>query len=326
MVTIDDIITEFGHYYLNSGQNKSRLLGVPFVEGRTLKIPGMRHVKTKDTIYQMANPIFTKLLQQYQRTFTNKGGVSFHPNEIQLRPCKVDDLIYPHDIEESWLGFLAGDSSRNIEQWPIVRYLMEVYYAQMIEEEKETDVVYSGVYEAPVAGTAGEGSKMFDGFKKQLINGSNDSDYPVNVVDASVIGELDEETAFDQIELFSKQIASQFTHRNIMIFVAPQFERAYLEGKRAKGFYNVSTDGEFSTRIDFTRHTVVGLESMAGTTDIFATLPENMFHIMKRGDELQNIDLQKQDRAVKVLMDWWEAVGFGVNKLVWTTEETVTVN
>lgn len=326
MVTIDQIITEFGKYYLNSGQNKSRLLGVPFKEGRTLKIPGMRHIKTKDTIYQMANPIFAKVLQQYQRTFTNKGGVEFHPNEIQLRQCKVDDLIYPHDIEESWLGFLAGDTSRTIEQWPIVRYLMEEYYAQMIEEEKETDVVYAGEYEAPTAGTAGSGAKMFDGFKKQLINGAADSSYPINVITAGTIGEMDVDTAFDQIELFSKSIASQFTHRNVMIFVAPQFERAYLEGKRQKGFYNVTTDGDFSTRIDFTRHTVVGLESMAGTTDIWATLPENMFHVMKRGDELQNFDIQKADRAVKLLMDWWEAVGFGVNKLVWASAETVATN
>lgn len=323
MVTIDEIIAAFGKYYLAGSQNKSRLLGVPFVEGRTLKIPGMRHIKTKDTIYQMANPIYAKALQQYQRAFTNKGGVSFHPNEIQLRQLKVDDLLYPEDIEESWLGFLGGDSSRTIETWPIVRYLMEVYYAQTIEEEKETDVVYKGEYEAPTAGTAGEGSKVFDGFHKQLLKGAADGQYPINVFEAGVIGEMDVTTAFDQIETFSKGIKSQFTHRKVMIFVAPEFERAYLEGKREKGFYNVKTDGEFSTRIDFTAHTVVGLESMAGTKDIWATLPENMLHIMKRGDELQHFDVQKVDRAVKLLMDWWEAVGFGVNKLVWASAETV---
>lgn len=321
MVTIDDIITAFGKYYLKGSQNKSRLLGVPFISGTTLRIPGMRHVNTTDTIYQMANPIFSKLLQQFQKSFTAKGGVDFHPNEIQLRQCKVDQEVYPHDIEESWLGFLAGDSSRNIDQWPIVRYLLEEYIAQMIEEEKETDVVYKGEYAAPTSGSAGSGEHIFDGFHKLLQVGAADTDYPINVV--SDIDELDVDTAFDQIENFSKGIASQFSKHNIMIFVAPEFERAYLEGKRAKGFYNITNDGQIGTRIDFTRHTVVGLESMAGTTDIWGTMPENMFHIMKRGDGLQNIDLQKSDRMVKILMDWWEAVGFGCNKLVWASSETV---
>ena len=321
MVNIDDIITAFGKYYLKGSQNKSRLLSVPFISGTTLSIPGMRQVHTTDTIYQMANPIFSKLLQQFQKSFTAKGGVDFHPNEIQLRQCKVDQEVYPHDIEESWLGFLAGDSSRNIEQWPIVRYLLEEYIAQMIEEEKETDVAYKGVYAAPTSGSAGSGEHIFDGFHKLLQVGAADTDYPINVV--SDIDELDVDTAFDQIEKFSKGIASQFSKHNIMIFVAPEFERAYLEGKRAKGFYNVTNDGQIGTRIDFTRHTVVGLESMAGTTDIWGTMPENMFHIMKRDDSTTNIDLQKSDRMVKILMDWWEAVGFGCNKLVWASSETV---
>ncbi len=321
MVTTDDIITAFGKYYLKGSQNKSRLLGVPFISGTTLNIPGMRHVSTTDTIYQMANPIFAKLLQQFQKGFTAKGGVDFHPNEIQLRQCKVDQEVYPHDIEESWMGFLAGDSSRTIEQWPIVRYLLEEYIAQMIEEEKETDVVYNGVYAAPTSGNPGSGEHVFDGFHKLLQDGAADEDYPINTI--SGVGALDVDTAFEQIEDFSKGIASQFNKRNIMIFVAPEFERAYLEGKRAKGFYNIGADSQIGTRIDFTRHTVVGLESMAGSTDIWATLPENMFHITKRGDGLQNIDLQKSDRMVKILMDWWEAVGFGCNRLVWASEETV---
>ena len=63
---------------------------------------------------------------------------------------------------------------------------------------------------------------------------------------------------------------------------------------------------------------------MIGTNDIFATLPENIIHLMKFKDTPNNIDLQKDKREICVLMDWMEAVGFGVNKLVWTTRETIT--
>ena len=128
--------------------------------------------------------------------------------------------------------------------------------------------------------------------------------------------------AFDQIEAFSEKIASQFQKKNIILFVAPEFERAYRKGKRAKGFYEVTTDSQLGTRIDFTGHIVKGVSSMIGTKDIWATMPENMIHLMKRNDNLTNIDMQKADRLVKILMDWWEAVGFGVNKLVWASAET----
>ena len=321
MVTITDILTAFGAYYLKNGQNKSRLLGVPTIPCETLAIPGMRHIKTDETIYQMANPIFSKVLQQYQKAFTAKGGVEFHPNQIQLRQLKVDDELYPHDIEESWLGFLAGDSSRKIEDWPIVRWLLEEYYAKQIAQDKELDVVYKGVYEAPSTGVAGTGSKCFDGFRKKLIEGAADSDYPINIIDG--VGALEKTSAFDQIEDFSEKIASQFNNANVIIFVAPEFERAYRKGKRNAQLYDATSDTQFGTRIDFSNHILRGVQSMTGTTDIFATLPENMIHLKKRNENLTNIDMQKADRLVKMLMDWWEAVGFGVNKLVWATRETV---
>lgn len=324
MITITDILNEYGQYYLKGTQNRSRLLGVPTVTGETLAVPGVRHIRTDETIYQLANPMFSSVLQQYQRGFTSKGGVDFHPNPIQLRQLKVDDQLYPHDIEESWLGFLAGDSSRNIEDWPIVRYLLEVYYAQQIEEDKELNAVYNGVYEAPSTGVAGAPAKVFDGFHKLIQTGAADSDYPINTI--SDIGTLDPDTAFDQIEAFSEGIASQFVKKNIVIFVAPEMERAYRKGKRAKGYYDIATDSQIGTRIDFTGHTVKGVASMTGSTDIWATMPENIIHLMKRNDALTNIDLQKADRLVKILMDWWEAVGFGVNKLVWASDETAAVN
>ena len=35
------------------------------------------------------------------------------------------------------------------------------------------------------------------------------------------------------------------------------------------------------------------------------------------------VDIQKYNRQIKFLVDWWEAVGFGYNCMVWTTRETV---
>lgn len=321
MLTLEKIIQEYGKFYLKGTQNRSRLLSVPTIATETLAVPGIRHIKTDETIYQMANPMFQKVLQQYQKQFTAKGGVDFHPNPIQLRQLKMDDQMFPHDIEETWMGFFAGDSSRNIEDWPIVKWLFEVYYAQQIAQDKELDAIYKGVYKAPTEGQAGDSSSVFDGFKKLLKDGAADTKYPIHTI--KNIGKLNATEAFEQIENFSEGIASQFINKNIVIFVAPEFERAYRKGKRNSALYDATSDSQFGTRIDFTNHIVKGVPSMIGTTDIFATLPENIIHVTKRNSNLTNIDLQKQDRMVKVLMDWWEALGFGVNQLVWTSEETV---
>ena len=88
MVTIEKIIEEYGKYYLNSGQNKSRLHGVPFIQSETLNIPGMRHLNIKDTIYQMANPVFTKLLQQRRRVPAQRGAASQREDRHRALPSR----------------------------------------------------------------------------------------------------------------------------------------------------------------------------------------------------------------------------------------------
>ncbi len=321
-ITVTDIVQQYGAYYENAGQNRTRLLGVPFRKSQTLAIPGIRHIDTEDTVYKLANPIYKSLLQQYQKSFTAKGGVDFHPNEIRLRRMKIDDSFYPSDIVETWLGWLAGDSSRNQEDWPLVRWLFEEYYANQIAEDKELLAVYKGVYEAPTDGTAGSGEKVFDGLRKQLQLGAADTAYPINVIDG--IDELSAATCFDQIEKFDESISDQFENSRLIICVSPAMARAYRKARRDSGIYTIELGQEPGTKIDFTEHTLVGLPSMIGTNDIFATLPENIIHLMKFKDTPNNIDLQKDKREICVLMDWMEAVGFGVNKLVWTTRETIT--
>lgn len=322
-LTISDIVTEFGAYYLNNGQNKSRLLRGLTQPTETLNIPGIRHIRTDETIYQLANPMFTELLQGFQKNFTAKGSVDFHPNQIQLRHLKVDHDLYPHDIEESWLGFMGGDSSRTIESWPIVRYIMEEYFMNQINEDKENEVVYKGKYVAPTTNTAGYAKNVFDGLRKQLVSGAADTDYPITKF-TDMGGALTLADAFDYIELFCDKLPHTVANKKLCIFVAPEVVRAYLKGKREAGYYTVQNDSQFGVRVDFTNFTLVGVASMIGTLDIFATMPENIIHLTKRDFNTASIDCQKSNRQVKFLIDWYEAVGFGCNQLVWTTQETIT--
>ena len=323
-LTLDTILADYGAYYEKSGQNKARLLKGLMQPSVTLQIPGIRHINTDDTIYRLSNPIFAKVLQGFQKQFTPKGNIDFHPNEIQQRQMKVDLDVEPHDIEASWLGFLNGPSSKNIQDWGICRYILEEYLTAQVQADKETDAIYKGVYSAPTPGVPNNPSDTMDGFKVQLVNGAADNQYPIHVIDS--LGAYDPADAFDYIESFCKAISPLHKSRlnGLSIFCSEDIVTDYLQQKRNRGFYDIKTDTELSTRIDFTNIYLRGIPSMNGTTDIFATVTPNLIHLNKRSFNTASIDVQKQDRVVKFLIDWWEAVGFGCNDLVWTTEETIT--
>lgn len=317
-ITVTDILTQYGQYYEKQGQNMSRLKAAPMQPSVTLNVPGIQHLSTDETIYKMANPIFTKVLQPFQKNFTDKGGVEFLPNEIRLSHMKVDQSFYPQDIEDSWLGFLAGDSSANQENWPIVRYLLEEYIMKQVIADKESDVVFKGKRQDPTTNVAGDPADVMDGFAELIRAGLLNADNPMNHV--AGIGDLNTSDIFDQVEAFDDAISRQFANENIVIFCAPEMEVAYLRKKRALGYYDIKVDGDITTRIDFTRHILKGVPSMIGSKTMFATLPQNIIHLKKRDANKSNVDIQKADRLVKVLMDWWEGLGFGVNKLVWATD------
>ena len=318
-LTITQILEEYGRYYEQSGQNLSRLKKAFMQPSESLQYA--TKMVTDETIFKMANTIFNPVLQAFQKAFTPKGGVEFIPNPIILRPMKIDYKFFPTDIESSWLGFLGGDSSRTLESWPIVKYMLEEYLLNQAIEDKELNEVYKGVWEEPQEGVAGLTGKSMDGFRKHLLDGANHTSYPINIIKG--VGELNNDTIFDQLEYYDKQISELYIGKKLIHFVAQKWVRAFKSAKRANGYYFIDGANKIDADIDFTQHIVVGLPSMNGTNDIFTTMSENMIHLRKRDLNKVHVDLQKIDREIKFLIHWFEAVGFGCNKLVWTTDATI---
>ena len=318
-LTIEQILQEFGRYYEDSGQNLSRLKRGFMQPCETLKYATT--LPTDDTIFKLANLLFQPVLQAFQKGFTPKGNVKFVPNPIELKPIKIDYKFFPTDIEASWLGFLAGDSSRTLENWPIVKYMLEEYLINQAIEDKELNGVYKGEWQEPTTGTAGDTINCMDGLKKQLIKGAQNTDYPINVITG--IGELNETTIFEQLEEYDKQISELYNGKKLIHFVAQRWVRAFKESKRTNGYYFIDGPDKINSQIDFTDRIVVGLPSMNGTNDLFTTMKENILHLRKRDLNKVQVDIQKVDREIKFLIHWWEAVGFACNKMVWTTAETV---
>ena len=126
-ITTTEIVSSFGSYYINEGQNLQRLNSALREKAETPMYA--RPIITENDVYRSANASLSEIVQGFQKAFTAKGAVTFTPNEIPLRNIKIDVAIYPDDLKGNWLGFLTSLSEQERKNWPIVRYLAEEHVA-----------------------------------------------------------------------------------------------------------------------------------------------------------------------------------------------------
>lgn len=310
------ILTEYGAYYLRSGQNVKRVIQLLLQSVVTTSY--MTPIKTDDTIYQLSNSSLNNIVQGFQSGYTPMGNVKFIPNQIQLRQFKVDFDESPDVLEASWLGFLASDAIAR-KDWPLVRWIIEKHIIPKIKEQMELQVYGKGVYSAPTPGTPHAAGSSMDGLKTILQRGVDSDGTTQGIINHINIGALNPATAFDQVEAFVDGISEVYQSVAMNVFVPPAFRKAYLRDKRAKGFYEASSASDIKADIDFTPQQLVGLPSLAGETFMFATPKANMLHITKKSANQNKFKIEEAKRQVSVMCDWWEAIGFGINEAVWSS-------
>ena len=309
-ITTTSIVQEYGAFYIDAGQNKKRILNM-LSQGREIT-DFATPIKTDDTIFRLANATFRTLVQPFQKTFTQKGGVEIVPNEIRQYRFKIDDEFMPDELYATWLGFLT-QKSVDRKDWPFVKWLIEVYYARQIDQDMELNEYYKGIYAAPVAGTAGADGTGMNGLKKQIQAGVDA--LKINSVN---LGALDKTTIFDQVESFTDSIAEVYQGIKMNVFMSRYWYKKYMQDKRAQGFYQRTSDKDIDGKIDFTPLDVKPLACMVGTSDIFCTPVENFIHISPATLTKNQFKLEEAKRAVAVMADWSEGLGFGINEAVWT--------
>lgn len=314
-INVADVITEYGAYYENAGQNEKRLLSL-LVQGREFvnhAIP----IKTDDTVFRLGNAAFESLVQPFQKTFTQKGGLTITPNEIRVYNMKIDDEFYPDELKASWLGFLVANKVDR-KDWPFVKWVLENYYAKQIDRDMEFNEYYKGVYSAPAFGVAGIDGTAMNGLQKQLNDGvQNDTINSIN------IGALDKTTIFDQVELFTDGISEVYQGEEMNVFMSRYWYKKYMQDKRTQGFYQRTSEKEIDNGIDFTPQSVKPLACMTGTNDIWCTPKANLLHITSATSAKNKLKLEESKRNVAVMGDWSEGLGFGINAAVWTNIQKV---
>lgn len=306
-IDVTDIISEYGAYYLNSGQNMARLKRLYIFGRETTKFA--TPIKTDNTVFQLGSSYLDEIVQPFQKDWTAKGNPKFKPNPIPLFHLKVDMDLWPDDIEATWLGWLASNNLSR-KEWPFVRYMLEYHVFNQIENDLEMKAYYKGIFAAPTPGTAGAAADGMNGLQvllKTLVPASNRLTIALNA-----------STIYDDIENAYDTLPEEYQNVPMIIGVAPKWKRAFLKDKRALGYYEHTGPGQIDDKLDFSPAQVVGLPSMIGTDDLFITPRSNFLHVTKKGENSQNMRLEESKRCVSLMTDWWEGLGFGLNELVFT--------
>lgn len=313
MLNTTNLVTQFGDYYLNEGQNMDRLKAAIRQPAVT---PGYAVPIIHDSdVYRTSNTSLGSIVQQFQKAFTPKGDLTFTPNEIRLKNLKVDLSLYPDDVKGKWIGFLQSLEVQERADWPIVRYLLEMEVIPQIPHDLEMSAYWKGVYTIPTPGTAGNAEDAFDGVRRLLNNGLADS--TMNAITLSATPSTS--NIFDMVEEFAEKAAitnEALSSVKQRIYMSNKWFRAYLRDKRNTHGTDVNYTTTGINIIDFMDNVeIVGLPSMSGADYIWSTPVDNFLYLRKLGG-LATPKVEESKREVFLMLDWWEAIGFQFNALV----------
>ena len=328
-LNIADILTEYGSYYRDGGQNVTRLLRRPFISSQTEALFGL--LPTDDTSYQMAQTQLGRILQPFQKGWTPLGTLTATPILLQQFPFKVDIEETPDQLEVSWLGFLA-DSNLDRAQWPFVRYLVEQHVYSQMDEDYEMNEIYSGKFVAPPTGTPGAAGTGMDGIRiiiNRAVAAGKITPFALGAIPADNLGFCDYVEAY--VELFSQRYQAQAQE----ICMNTTLARRYAKGRQAKYGRDenfmapkpiIAGNGTELIRIpvEFTAHTVVGLPSMGASQKIWSTVADNRKRLTKKSVNTKSVRLESVKRQVAIFTDFYKGVGFPLLEAVFTNDQDLT--
>lgn len=325
-MTIQDIVTEFGNYYINQQQNASRLVRLLYRPSVTEQL--FTPIVTDDTVWRMAKTAFSRLLQPFQKSWTPIGEMSAAPISILQYNMKADVEETPDTLKATWLGFLASNDNDR-KAWPFVRWMIEAHLLPKIQEEYELNEIYAGVYAAPATGVAGASGTSMNGIRKQLNDlaaGGRITTINLGAIPTSPLAYC------EYIEAFADAFSRRYANVPMYINVNETLAQRYARGKRDKygrdinqtapnQLINGNVPLDSSIAVEFTRHRVVGLPSMGSSTKTWASPGDNMVKLSKASVNMSQFMIESIDRRVKLFTDFWKGVGFYLPEAIFMTDQ-----
>jgi hypothetical protein len=313
-IDIQDIIDEYGSYYLDAGQNQNDLLMRPFEKFGTRDAFFLR--PTTETILRLSDVEVEEILQGYQDDFTAKGSATFRPVVINLTQVKIDNEFNPNKLVNSWLGFLTNEKVDR-SQYPFIKWFIEDYLLKQVDKDLETKCIYKGTKVTPTPGTAGAAINAMDGVKKQINAGITAGDITPIVTGAAAIDPVD---FCDQVEEFASAIPELYWDEKIVFNFSKTLHKRYRAGRQKKYNLMYAQVGDLDL-IEDTAMSVMGRTSMSGSEKIWGTMPTNYVMGVKGFSNASAFEIEKVKRKVAVYSDWWMGIGYLLADQVFTNDQ-----
>jgi hypothetical protein len=326
-LTATDIISDYGDYYVDEGQNAQRMRRLLYHGFESADF--FRPIPTDDSVYRMANSELSEILQPFQKGWTPKGDTTFTPAPIETYKMKIDVSEQPDDIDRTWLGFLT---SNNLDraQWPLIRWWIEEHVIGRQNEDLELEAVYSGEYAAPTPGTAGDASTAMTGFKKIINDAVDNGDIPSgNVINTGSFTTSNAQTFVEEIIDFCKEVNTRYRRRVPMkMALGDEYQMLWLQGIFEKFNVNYMSMPEGNdNRVPFARNIRISFLPSMGSSQKIILTPENNAVMPVRGMEnIGRFKVESEKRVVNAFTDYALGVGFPLFKAVWTNDQDQTAS
>jgi len=311
---LEDLKEEFGHYYLNNGQNLARLYSTLFTPAETELI--LTSVITDDEIWRGSRTRITSLLQPFQKAWTPKGNIGFDPLTIRQFKQKADLDIDPDDIESTWLGFLR-DESLDRSEWPLIRYVIEKKMLPKIAEDYEREAIFWGIRKEPPVGVAGDAHMSMDGLR--YIRNKAIKEGRINPI---IVGAppTDPKEFYQYLEDMIDLIEDLYQDEPMKLAMSKELMKRGKRGKRALYGKDNDFNDENQNEIMYSRTSMNGLFSHRSSEIIWCTPAYNGVKLSKGADHTRLPRLETSKRNVSIFTDFWKGAGWVLPELVFTND------
>lgn len=275
--------------------------------------------------YVLPNMLVGDLIRpgDYEAFTPRENAIAIGSRTLKVQPAKADLMIYPQQFEKSWLAYnrRGKGTMKDFEQVPFYQYIIDQVMKTIRKEIRLA--TWRGVYNA--AGTTW--ADTCDGVLKKL----SDAVTAGKLVEV-VTGTVTAANVLDAVEKVARGLGDAYAEEPGVVVVSRTLFNWYISIKESDAGRSLSinelsggTNGAGQAQV-YVRGTNLRLvmEPALGTSQrIIAYTESNLYAGTDTLSEINQVDFQKFNRGIKMLVDFKWGVEFA---LINTEHKPVAVN